>query len=402
MRRTIPILLLLAVILLAAAPALAQSSSADAEVAFTYGVRAFNRGEWDEAVRLFREAAAAAPDDENVRAWLELALAKQRGGTVSAPGFDGLVVLSNQPRFDFRAGAFYGQDSNPAELPDDVIAFGSGIGGSLAGEVEDDVVDLDLRAAAYPFYGRGGWSLGLSGQVKASRFQELDFLDQRQWRAAGHLAWGSDPLGYLTGPLGYTRVPFGHSRVSLLLQAGRTDTEADNPLLTADEAALSVVFRETVKTATQIELDIQKREILDSVDADFWSVGASQLFFLGARNRYLRFGVARGKETDGLIGDRTALDGTVELALPLNDRLNLQTAAVRRKEEIDPGSFPSFDDTTTRAAASLSWRLVGSLYLVGRASWAERDSTLSFFTADPLTHREYQRTAVSLGIQWIK
>ncbi len=80
--------------------------------------------------------------------------------------------------------------------------------------MDDRVADLDLRAAVYPFYGRSGWSLGLTGQAKAARFQDLDFLNERQWSAAVQLAWGADPLGYLTGPLGYTRVPFGASRLS--------------------------------------------------------------------------------------------------------------------------------------------------------------------------------------------
>jgi hypothetical protein len=399
MRRLINVLALL---LFASAPAWSQAS-ADAEVAFTYGVRACNRGEWDEAVRLLREAQAADPEDETIRAWLELALARQRGGTVAAPGFDGLLALRDQPRFDFRAGATYGRDSNPALLPDDVVATGAGIG-TLVGEVDDEVADLDLSAAVYPLYGRGGWSLGFAGEVKAARHQELDALDERQWRAAVHLAWGSDPLGYVTGPLGYTRVPFGHSRVSFLLQAGRTDTRVENPLMTADQLALSAVFRETAATATQIELDFQKQDLLDGLlDSDVWSASISQLFFLGRRDRYARIGVARQETTDGFpIGDATALTGTAELALPLADRLTLQLAGSRRKDDFEGLVLGNFEDTTTRTAASLSWQVVPRLYVVGRAGWAERSSTHEAGTnLAPLAHRDYNRTTASLGFQWI-
>ena len=204
MRRSI-LLLLLA--LLAAGPALAQPSAADAEVAFTYGVRAFNHGDYAEAVRLFQEALDADPKHREAREWLALAQRRQAAGeTVAAPGFAGLLALRDQPKFDFRAGAFYGEDSNPALMPDDAIAFIPGFG-PLQGEVEDRVTDLNLRAAAYPVYGKGGFSLGLTGEVKSARFADLDFLDERQWSAAVQLAWGSDPLGYLTGPMGYTRVP---------------------------------------------------------------------------------------------------------------------------------------------------------------------------------------------------
>src|SRR6185295_11659710 len=301
LRRTVSILLLLASILPAAAPAFAQRSSAEAEVAFTYGVRAFNHGDFAEAVRRFQEAVAADPRNREAREWLDVALRRQReaaapGGAVATPGFGGLLALRDQPRFDFRAGAALGQDSNPAELPDDVIAVGSNFG-PLVGEVDDKVTDLDLRAAVYPFYSRSGWSLGLAGQMKAARYQDLDFLSESQWSAAVQIAWGTDPSGYLTGPLGYTRVPFGHSRVSFLLQAGRTDTRLDgDPLVTADQAALAVVFRETVKTATQVEVAYQDQNLVEGTSirtsARIWSTGASQLFFLGRRDRYVRLGAA--------------------------------------------------------------------------------------------------------------
>lgn len=406
-KRLHPILLVLAVLMTATlAPIFAaEPSTAVAEVAFTYGVRAYNHGDFGEAVRLFREALEADPGYPDVRVWLDLAERRQREGAaaVTAPGFAGLLPLRDQPRFDLRAGAAYGTDSNPATLPKDVIATGSDIG-TLRGEVDDRVADLDLRAGVYPFYGRNGWSLGLTGQVKAAQFADLDFLNERQWSAAVQLAWGSDPLGYLTGPLGYTRVPFGASRVSFLLQAGRTDTRVNgNALETADEAALAVVFRETATTATQVELDYQKQDLLDGLlDGRSRSAGISQIFFLGRRDRYLRLGAQRGTGTDLLIiGDVTSLTGTAELALPLADRWSLQIAASRRKDDYD-SILGEFDDTTTRAAAVLSWELTRHLYVTGRASWAQRDSTyVPGANLAVLAHRDYQRNTASLGLQWL-
>ncbi|MFY9822339.1 MAG: tetratricopeptide repeat protein [Thermoanaerobaculia bacterium] len=408
------ILLLIALAVLTAAPAVAaEPSTAAAEVAFTYGVRAYNHGDFAEAVRLFQEAVAADPDNREAREWLAAAQRRQSGSAVTVPGFAGLLPLRDQPRFDLRAGAAYGQDSNPAQLSSDTVLVASG-GRVLKGEVDDRVTDLNLRAAAYPFYGlgsgdpRSGWSLGLTGQVKAARFQDLDFLNERQWSAAVQLAWGSDPLGYLTGPLGYTRVPFGHSRFSLLLQAGRTDSRVNgDPQLTADEAALTLVVREAVITATQVELDFQRRDYVDGLSKpDAWSVGAGQLLFLGRRDRYLRLGASRGKENDGLRFDTTSLEGTAELALPLTDRLVVQLAGSRRKDSSETTFFPGislkFDTTTTRAAAALSWELARHFYVAGRASWSERTpGSLFILSPQLIAFDKYQRTVASVGIQWI-
>jgi hypothetical protein len=400
--RSILLLLTLLTAPLAAARA-AERSTAVAEVAFTYGVRAYNHGDFAEAVRLFQEALAADPGNREAREWLAAAQRRQSaqsGEAVAAPGFDGLLALRDQPGFDFRAGAGYGEDSNPVQL---------------TRVVHDRVTDLGLRAAAYPFYGRGsddprrGWSLGLTGQVKAARFQDLDFLNERQWSAALQLAWGSDPLGYLTGPLGYTRVPFGNSRFSLLLQAGRTDNRVNgDPQLTADEVALTLVAREAVITATQVELDVQRRDYVDGFKkADAWSVGASQLFFLGRRDRYLRLGASRGEEKDGLRFDTTSLEGTVELALPLTDRVVVQLAGSRRKDKSE-SPFPiftssRFDATIDRVAAALSWEVARHLYVTGRASWSERRSPTPFFILSPvsLAFDNYRRATTSVGLQWI-
>lgn len=264
----------------------------------------------------------------------------------------------------------------------------------------DHVANFDLRAAVYPFYGRGGWSLGLAADAKAARFSGLDFLNERQWRGAAQLAWGTDPLGYLTGPMGYTRVPFGHGRVSFLLQAGRTDTRLDgDPLIQADEAALALTLRETVKTATQVEIDFQRRDLLDGqFKSDLTSASVSQIFFLGQRDRYLRLGGLWSRENGALAGDVSGLGEAVELALPFPHHWTAQLTVSRRVDKIAP-STGDFKDTTIRATGFLSWGITRNLFLTGRASWTRRDS--DFLSFGSFQERDYEQTTTGLGIQWL-
>ena len=73
---------------LAAARA-AERSTAVAEVAFTYGVRAYNHGDFAEAVRLFQEAVAADPGNREACEWLAAAQRRQsESAAVTAPGFE--------------------------------------------------------------------------------------------------------------------------------------------------------------------------------------------------------------------------------------------------------------------------------------------------------------------------
>jgi hypothetical protein len=445
----IPPLLILLLFLMPAAAFAAERSSADAEVAFTYGVRAFNDNEMDEALRLFREALAADPHDGTARYWLGLThlsrgeatdavreieaslkakrppevdrvrveadLRRARTAaagpqTVAAPGYGGEVLaIRDQPRFDLRAGVFYGQDSNPMLLDEDTIAFLPG-GTIFVGEVDDRVANFDLRAGFYPFYcrcgsdGRNGLSLGLTGEGSAARFSDLDFLDETRWRAAAHLAWGSDPLGYLTGPLGYTRVPFGHGRAALLLQAGTSRTDLDgDPLAEVDQAALTLVVRESVKTATQVELDVQKREFLDGrFETDLQSLSASQIFFLGRRERFVRVGLLVGEESGFGFDDAdiTTFAVRAELSLPFANRWILQVAGSNRKDEWSYDTGGNFDESSMQGTAALTWAATRHLYVVGRGSWVERDSDLTL-ASGLLGPRDYQRTSASLGVQWI-
>ena len=88
------------------------------------------------------------------------------------------------------------------------------------------------------------------------------------------------------------------------------------------------------------------------------------------------------------------------LSLPLGGPLTLQLAASRRTDEIDRPTA-SFDDTVTQAAAALSRQLARHLYLTARVRWTERDSDLVPVSTNPLDYRDYKRTALSAGFQWI-
>lgn len=419
--RPILLLLILSGVLLPQ-PGAAQASSAEAEVAFAYGVKAWNHGEWDEAVRLFREAVAADPGDGTARYWLGLALLRQgqhreaaveieasleaerppaversrveadlrraRSGeaeTGVAPVYGlELLAVRDRPRFDLRVGGFYGSDSNPALLPE---------GTALGDDTEDNVANLDARAAFYPFYDRHGLSLGITGEYAAARLSDFDVLDQDRWGAAAHLAWGNDPLGYLTGPLGYTRVPSGSGRAALLLQIGTSESRLDgDPLLQAHGAALTVVGRLSREVAAQVETSFSRRDYLDgAVSTDAWTLTPSLIFYLGRRERSVRIGLALGEEEDTRGQGHLA-----ELSLPVSERWVLQLAAAQQRDETSGAS--GFDETTRTVRGALTWAATRHLFVTGRAGFAERDTDRNVFFDD----RKYDRTSFSLGVLWMR
>lgn len=404
-----------------AAPLTAQTSSAEAEVAFAYGVRAWNHGELNEAVRLFREAVAADPHDGTYHYWLGLALLRQGQHREAAEEIEAslearrppaversrveadlrraqageaeaavapvygleLLTVRDRPRFDLRVGGFYGSDSNPALLPE----------GTAFGDTEDNVANFDARAAYYPFYDRHGLSLGITGEYAVARLSDFDALDQDRWRAAAHLAWGNDPLGYLTGPLGYSRVPSGDGRAALLLQVGTSDSRLDgDPLLQADDVALTVVGRLSREVAAQVETSFSRRDYLDgAVSTDARTLTPSLIFYLGRRERSVRIGFALGEEED------TRGQGYLaELSLPVSERLVLQLAAAQQRDET-PGAA-GFDETTRTVRGALTWTATRHLLVIGRAGFAERETDRNVFFDD----REYDRTSFSLGVLWMR
>jgi hypothetical protein len=155
-----------------------------------------------------------------------------------------------------------------------------------------------------------------------------------------------------------------------------------------------------VSTATQVELDVQQRDLLDGrFKSDLTAVSATQLFFLGQRDRYLRLGGLWSQENKAVAGDVSTLGQTVELALPFSHRWAVQLAVSRREDTIDPLTGGDFKEITIRAAGSLTWGITRNLFLTGRASWTRRDS--DFVRFGSFQERDYERTTTGLGLQWL-
>ena len=402
---------------LAAAPAAAQAAGhdgAEAEVAFTYGVRAYNHGDFEAAARLFREALAADPQSEAGR-WLaaaERALELQRRGAAEPLAVPGLLGETVAPargprRFAGRLGAAFGHDGNPLQLADGVQARFAGR--TLSAEDSDEVANFDGRLELYPFSGRGGWTLGLVAEGQQGAYSDLDFLDLRRLRGGAQLAWGSDPGGFLTGPLGYALVPVGSGRVALLLQAGVADTDLDGEAyLTTRQAAAALTLRGGRAAATQLEVELQDLDYDRSFvpvlerDGEQLTLKVSQILYLGGRDRYLRLTALGGERTAGAALEHRFLGAGAEAAWPVAPRLTLQAAvALRQEDYAHAASNPrggARGDTVLRADGVLQWRLLGPLRLALRGSWTDRDSDYVPGFNDP--PRDFDRVETALGLTW--
>ena len=470
------------------------------EVALTYGMRAFQHGEYKDALDRFEEAVRLDPDDGTARFWLGLARLKtgdakgaaadigaslqlkrpasvERGRVLSSLGeaqleagdaaaaertlkeamaanpndaatlyFHGLALArlgrteegrgeaerarqidptlpqvpertvapgtrgesvettAALPFFEIRLGAEVGHDSNPAAISDDVTPFDPSTGAVV--ERADDVGNLDLRAEIHPFYDRAGWSLGLRLHGYQTLHQDLDSLDLTQARGAFSLAWGKDPLGVVTGPMGYTRVPSGDSRVSFLIQGGTAYSELDgDSYVRSHQAAGSATIRESKSTATQVDLHWQDFNFFQStgnpiltgdlLNGHETSLGASQYFYLGRRDRYVRVGgVAGDVRRANAFFSGSFREGTIELSLPLHRRLMLYLSGSRRKDDLDEGQTPHKEETTV-AVAALVWAFADHFYLTARGA------TVRFDEGEPLfDFLDYDRTLATVGVTW--
>jgi hypothetical protein len=85
-----------------------------------------------------------------------------------------------------------------------------------------------------------------------------------------------------------------------------------------------------------------------------------------------------------------------ELSLPLAEKLVLQLAAAQVTDQLSGAG--GFDETTLKAGVALTWAATRNLFVVGRASLAERDTDRNVFFDD----REYERTAFSVGVLWMR
>ena len=468
---------------------------ADAEVSFTFGVRAFNHGELRLAAEQFQEAVRLDPDDGTLHYWLgvtwlrlgqprravdsimaglrvarrpqadewrvraDLGAAQLQAGDTeaaeatlrgvveerpedavslylhglalvrlgqneagrarmerarradptlpalprvsAAPGGE-LVEARAQPLAEIRIGLLAGTDSNPAILPDGQTGFGPGFQ-RVSGE--DSVANVELRGEIHPFYDKGGWSLGLRLDGFQAVHQDFDFLDIGQVGGLVQLAWGKHPLGYVTGPLGYARVPYGRSRASILFQGGAETLDIDgDSYVQTDVLAGSVTIQEGERMATQVDLDYADQDYKSATLDPFLSgqrtaLKASQYFFLGRRDRYVRVGLRAGQRRASRTFDSSQLEASVELSTPLSARTVLNFAGSWLRDDYDhPESNPLSptgeprEDQTLTAGITLAWALGNHAYLSGRVTHVDRDSDMAVFDQD------YDRTIATLGI----
>lgn len=456
--------LVLVALLAALAPALppvaaaaAADSAADAEVAFAFGLAAYHRGDFDEAAELLGRAAAAAPDDGTARYWLGLALLARGDGDGAAREIEAALGAAEPPRVDrqrvrgdlerarraargeaagetpppaatagpagfgdvppweLELSASYGDDSNPLLLADGALALAPG-GGVFDGPQSDAVAGFGLRAAVTPLRARRGWTLSLVGEGDAALYDELDFLDYRRLAGSLHLVWGDDPAGFVAGPLGFSRAPLGHRRAALLLQAGVADEEVDGEAYrTTTSAAAALVVRQGGAAASRLSLAYHDQEYDADGSGPFEAsgtvteAGLDQTFYLGRRDRFLRFGVRAGERDAGAAFDASRTGGRAELALPLGAAWTLTLAGGVEQVDFDGvESNPAYllfpvdearDDTVTRLGAALSWAATPRLLVTARAGRTDRDSDVGPVAAQ-FFDLDYERTVVAVGVRW--
>lgn len=417
-RATIPLsLVLVAVATLGVPIPSAEAATADAEVAFAFGLAAYHRGDFDEAVERFAQAVEADPDDQAARAWLDRARRRAAGEDPAAPAAPEpppLDAFGAVPPWEVELRASIGDDSNPALLADGVLYAGPD-GALFDGPESDVVIAAGLRAAVAPVRG-GEWTLALVGEAYQAVYDELDFLDFGRLGAAAQLAWGADPSGFLAGPLGYLRVPIGNPRFGLLLQGALADDELDGEGYAATgSAAASLFWRQGAAGATRLSAVYRDQDFEGDGSGAFEASGTEteaeieQTVYLGARNRFVRLAAAAGERDAGAAFDRSSVGGRAELALPLGAAWTLTLAGGAERTEYDGvesnplfGRFPvdeAREDTVTRLGAALSWALTPRFLLTGRAAYTDRDADLGP-VAEQFLDYDYERTVVAVGFRW--
>jgi hypothetical protein len=398
---------------------------ADAELAFTRGVLAFNDGDLAAAREHFEEALRLAPGDPDAREWLELTRRHldrpAEAALAPRPEWAGdFAVLPEAPGFEGRLYLGAGSDSNPNLMPPDLV-LATPDGDPVEGEESDLVLLADARFAFQHASGGAGagpartWGLVLRGSQ--ALHEEFGYLDLGRVEVVGHLALGKDPLGYLTGPFGYARVPFGRSRVAFLAQVGTSKDWLDGEGF-ADRvvAGASVSINEGAWGQTRVSASYRDEDF----DGDSGGPGGevlarsgertrgelAQYLFFGRRNRYLRLAVATGERDAGAAFDASSEEASAEASLPLGARWTLYLAGALRREDYDePASnlFAPFgeprEDDETRLGASLVFRALDRLFVSGRVTWIDHEIDLPAGFATP--DLSYERTIATVGVSWI-
>jgi hypothetical protein len=432
------------------------SRLAEAEIALVDGLAAFEAGRNEEAAERFAESARFDPDAGEPRYWRGLALLRlgrprEAAGELEASlaarhppevdrarvladldaarrGTEGTAVAAETPEvrpsdrpIDDRgawegiAGLSLASDSNPNLLSNELILPppGGGRGGLIRGEQSDTTARPAVSLGFYPFHAGPGPDLGVSVEVRRSLHNDFGFLDLGEAHGLVQLAFGGDPLGFLEGPLGHERVPFGDGRFSALLQAGGTSYQVDgSPYLRTWEGAGSFTFHEVPATATRFDLAYANRQFSSGGLADErrsgndLSLQASQLFFAGRRDRYLRIGFLGIARQAGRPFAESIREGNAELALPFALRWTVHLEASVRRDDFDhPESNlfveggPVRNDTTRRGALTLVWAATDRIRLTARGTYVKRSSNVDL--GQGLPDLDYQRRIASVGLSWV-
>lgn len=450
----------------AAGPA-GTAPAADAKLAFGRGVLAFHDGDFDVAREHFAEAVRLAPEDGTARYWLgvtelnrgrpaeaarairesldaprtpsvpaeevraTLADAERRAARAAAappgppgeaepmpaPGWVGDVAVLPEVRpWDLRVSLAAGTDSNPNLLAEDLVLT-TPDGEVVEGEESDTVVLADLRLGLQRVDESKDLAYGLALRGSHAAYSDFDDLDQTHLDATAQLAWGRDPLGYVTGPLGYTRVPFGRTPVSVLVQVGvsRDDLEGEGATDLSVDGLLggaALIFREGGWGQTQLEGSWRDLDFDDdgagplARSGEEVRGGVVQYLYLGRRNRYLRVDIAAGQRDAGVSRDASLTEAGAELSLPLARRWTLYASGSYAREDYDEPesnlftfSGPAREDDVVRVGGSLVWRALERLFVTGRVTRIDHDIDMDApFGAPDLS---YERTVATLGVSWI-
>jgi tetratricopeptide (TPR) repeat protein len=439
-----------------------EAPQADARLAFARGVVAYRAGDFETARQRFEEAARLSPDDGTIHHWLGLTYlnldrprdaagafrsslrarlappepeevrarleeARRRVAEtlpdpppLPAPEWIGTFrVLPETPSFDGRVYLGVGQDSNPNLLPDDLTVT-SPDGDPVSGEDSDTVILADARVGFQAANEEAGRTFGVALLGSQSLYGDFDYLDFRRLGGVASFSLGKEPAGFLTGPLGYTRTPRGLSRVTFLLQVGVSKDWLDGDDF-ADrlEGAATLALNEGSWGQIRLSAGYRDTEFEDDPPGTTGellarsgeSVGGelAQYLYLGARDRYLRLGVGLWEHDAGLAYDRSTLELGGELALPLRgwgDRTTLYLDTAHRTDDHDepvsnrfaPFGEPREDEVLT-LGGSLVVRVLGSLFVSGRAAWTDHEiDQPAGFAAPDLS---YERTFAALGATWV-
>ena len=371
------------------------------------------------------EALGRNEDAERARGRAIALGGEPEAAAVVTPPWTGEPDLEEALRpWEARVGLSTLGDSNPSQLSERLALDTPDAGIQLiSGESSDTASALNLRLGARRR--AGDWELGATLEAQQSFYQDFDFLNMGDLSIAGHLARGRSPHGFLFGPLGSARVPAGTSRWAFLLQGGGDLFTVDTgSYLRIAEGSASFVFQPISAAASQVDIHLINRSFTEEPATGRRSgtevrVRLGQSFFLGRDGRLLRFEALAGRRDAGLPFEGSLWRGSAELDLPVGNRLFVSLLGSWQRDDYDHSEsdlfFRPFDplhpefneltakgtlreDTTLRAAASLSWETRPGLALVGRAVWIDRDSNLVDRTS--LVDLDYQRTLASLGVEW--